>query len=64
VGRLGGALPDLLNSRAQDCVAGDLQSCEDLDDRSTPFAEYGRYASTCGGRVQPFTVESCPDLPD
>jgi hypothetical protein len=64
VGRWAARYSDLQNSRAQDCVAGDLRSCEDLDDRSTPFAEYGRYASTCGGRVQPFTVESCPDLPD
>jgi hypothetical protein len=57
--------PDpLMDSYAQDCFAGTLQSCDDLYFQSTPFSEYERYASTCGGRVKPFVVEFCTDLPD
>jgi hypothetical protein len=52
----------VLDQYAQDCFTGDLQSCDDLFYQSTPFSEYERYGSTCGGRVKPFTVGFCTDL--
>ncbi|MGY1813839.1 hypothetical protein [Blastococcus sp. SYSU D00820] len=52
----------VLDQYAQECFAGDHQSCDDLYYESPPFSEYERYASTCGGRVKPFTVVYCTDL--
>ncbi|SDN42893.1 hypothetical protein [Geodermatophilus sp. DSM 45219] len=51
-----------LDGYAADCFAGTLDACDQLFYESTPFSEYERYGSTCGGRVKPYTVAYCADL--
>jgi len=33
-----------------------------LHAESAPFPDHERYASTCGGRVEPFAVAYCTEL--
>ncbi len=51
-----------LDGHAQECFAGVLDACDRLYAESAPFSEYERYASTCGGRVEPFAVAYCTEL--
>jgi hypothetical protein len=51
-----------LDGYAADCFTGSLDACDQLFYESTPFSEYERYGSTCGGRVKPYTVAYCTDL--
>ena len=55
--------PDpVLDAYAQECFAGDLQSCDDLYAESVPLSDYEEYAGTCGGRVKELTVPFCTEL--
>ena len=47
---------------AADCFAGTPDAGDQQLHESTPFPEYERYGSTCGGRVKPYTVDYCTDL--
>ena len=39
-----------------------LQACDDLMYASPPLSDYEEYASTCGGRVEEFSVPVCTEL--
>ncbi|WP_040337286.1 hypothetical protein [Candidatus Blastococcus massiliensis] len=55
--------PDpVLDEYAQQCFEGELQACDDLLYESPPMSDYEEYASTCGGRVKPYTVFACTEL--
>lgn len=51
-----------LDAYADDCFAGDLQSCDDLYFSAPPLSDYEEYGMTCGGRMKPYTAVSCTDL--
>jgi hypothetical protein len=51
-----------LDGHALECFAGVLDACDRLHAGSAPFPGYERYASTCGGRVEPFAVACCTEL--
>lgn len=56
-----GADPEL-DQLAQECFAGDLDSCDDLYVESPPLSAYEEYAATCGGRIKTYGVPYCSDL--
>ncbi|MGY2082636.1 hypothetical protein [Blastococcus sp. SYSU DS0539] len=53
---------EALDTYAQGCFDGDLQSCDDLMYASPPLSDYETYASTCGGRVKSYAVMACTEL--
>jgi hypothetical protein len=69
----GAALPDatvtpeglgnvpVLDVLARACYGGDMQSCDDLFDRSDAGSDYETYGDTCAGRQPTGTLAYCTD---
>lgn len=52
----------LLDQLAQRCFEGDLAACDGLFYAAEVNSDYENYASTCGGRVDPYAAYFCTDL--
>ena len=51
-----------LDTYADECFSGDLQSCDDLYFSAPPLSDYEEYGMTCGGRMKPFAAATCTEL--
>ncbi len=51
-----------LDTYAEECFTGDLQSCDDLYFSAPPLSDYEEYGMTCGGRMKPFAAATCTEL--
>ena len=50
---------EVLNTLAQDCFNGAMQSCDDLFLQSELGSPYHEYGDTCAGRQRPGTYTYC-----
>lgn len=51
----------VLDALATDCYGGDMQSCDDLFDRSDVGSDYETYGDSCAGRQPVGTLVDCTE---